>query len=409
MKYTAFDSKSGQLVRKPFVVQWLDDEKTRKCERQLVDPSRAVESDAQVFNRWSGIMAEYQEPMPQHEAEALVAPVLHHLLHNWSRGDADVNKFVLDWFAHLVQRPAEKTNVAIVVFGSEGTGKSIVPKFIRERVMGFACSVHTANAPRDVFGKHSAFIRDAVLVQIDEASNMRRFMDELKDMITGTTLTFEEKFQKIDKCRNFSNFIFTTNDPGAFNLDAVNRRMVLLHSSDDARGQEDFFRELGEAMAHPRAGRAMYQVLMARDLSHVRSTMQFARPITDYQRQVVASSLPPVAVFLSAIVNTEFGQLESDDQKFHLSVTAMHESSIKWVGLWGQDTAASMTVTKFGAQVAQLLGGGLKRRVGCGMQYELSKNDIRAVLERRKSFAEDVGLPAESRATLQLRACGGAR
>jgi len=49
-----------------------------------------------------------------------------HILHVVAGGDQKKADFILDWCAHMVQRPWEKPGVALVLRGKKGTGKTLL-------------------------------------------------------------------------------------------------------------------------------------------------------------------------------------------------------------------------------------------------------------------------------------------
>jgi len=49
--------------------------------------------------------------------------------------DALAEEYVLNWFAHLLQKPAQKPETCIVITGRQGTGKTIMLDPIK-KIMG---------------------------------------------------------------------------------------------------------------------------------------------------------------------------------------------------------------------------------------------------------------------------------
>ena len=49
-----------------------------------------------------------------------------HILNVIANGDRGKANYILDWIAHMVQRPWEKPGVALVLTGAKGTGKSLL-------------------------------------------------------------------------------------------------------------------------------------------------------------------------------------------------------------------------------------------------------------------------------------------
>ena len=133
-----------------------------------------------------------------------------HLLIVVCTGKEKHYRYLRKLLARMVQFPAKQGEVAIVLRGLEGAGKSILGDAMR-RIFGqhgFAISnpVHLA-------GKFNAHLRDCVMLFADEAffPNDRHHVSVLKALITQPYLTIEGKGENIVLAPNFVHLLMASN------------------------------------------------------------------------------------------------------------------------------------------------------------------------------------------------------
>ena len=117
-----------------------------------------------------------------------------HLLDNVCNGDRGLLNYLLNWCAHLVQRPREKPGVALVFRGVKGAGKSKLGEALG-KIVGKA-HYFVASQPEQILGKHNAALTRTLLIQAEEAFFVHdpKMQGPLKDLITRETRTVEPKF-----------------------------------------------------------------------------------------------------------------------------------------------------------------------------------------------------------------------
>ena len=77
-----------------------------------------------------------------------------------------------------------------------------------------------------------------VLVQLDEVKALHGHLDALKDLITGDTFVYEEKYVKAITTKNYANMVFTNNNENALSVPMDDRRHLLFRCSDKYKGNE---------------------------------------------------------------------------------------------------------------------------------------------------------------------------
>jgi hypothetical protein len=147
-----------------FVVPWLADENLLTASKLDFKPSlpSGVGSDG-TFNTWTGYDAERIPAVPDDVAKPLYALYVQHCVDVLGESEA---KFMLDYFAHILQRPHVRTGVAVLITGKFGCGKGSIVDVFRN-IIGQTHSFRTSKAKEHLFARFSVGLKKTVLVQVN--------------------------------------------------------------------------------------------------------------------------------------------------------------------------------------------------------------------------------------------------
>ena len=152
-------------------------------------------------------------------------------------------RYLRKWLARMVQFPAQQGEVAIVLRGLEGTGKSVLGDAMR-RIFGqhgFAIS-----NPVHLVGKFNAHLRDCIVLFADEAffPNDGHHVGVLKALITQPYLTIEAKGENIVLSPNFVHLIMASNAGWVVPASLEARRFFILDVLATHIGDRPYFKAL---------------------------------------------------------------------------------------------------------------------------------------------------------------------
>lgn len=143
--------------------------------------------------------------------------------------EAAVIDYVTKTFAHILQKPFEKTGV-LIAFAShiQGTGKDTIMQVI-ENIIG---PYHTAHyqSTEAYWDKHDTKAEGAVFVYLEEACsalNKAKF-NELKARITSNSISINPKGLKAYSVPNIARNFMTTNEEEPFKMEETDRRGLLI-------------------------------------------------------------------------------------------------------------------------------------------------------------------------------------
>ncbi len=213
------------------------------------------------------IYNQYLAPPAVGEGKDSAAMWVEHVKSLWP----DEHEYFFDYCAHMLQRPQEKCNTAIVLSGVQGIGKDAALRPIKAG-MG---SWNAKNIdPDELFSPYKPWMQTVMLV-IDEvrpskdefhASSMYNI---LKPMIATPpdTLPLNNKYMMLRYVVNVMRIFITTNDWMAMYIPPEDRRLYIMHSHQPQNWKSpEYFDELFAWFAG--GGEAeVARWLMKRDLS----------------------------------------------------------------------------------------------------------------------------------------------
>jgi len=243
---------------KDFLSLWRKDENRREYEKLVFQPGR--DPPPKCFNMFIGWAVEPKQN------DARVERWLH-LIDNVANHDEAVREWVLNWVAHLFQRPYEKPGVALVIKGKKGSGKD-TPFDQLNQLLG-KMYYNTGTPEKSIFSNFNGMMMYNLLFKFEEATykDGKANEDALKYIVTTPDLDVQQKNKDSFNVANFSRFIFTTNNPIPVITSDDERRFFFIQTSDDKRGQRAFWDETYEGFKHPDFAPALLHYLLNRDIS----------------------------------------------------------------------------------------------------------------------------------------------
>lgn len=230
---------------------WLQSPKRRQYDGVVFAPEGGP---AGAYNLWRGFAV---KPDPAADCTLL----LNHIRENVCAGNADHFRWVIGFFAQMVQRPGEKPGVALVLRGGQGTGKSIVGQCVGSL---FPAHHVVVSQPDHLTGRFNAHLERAILVQAEEAfwaGDRAAAGGALKDLITSDRMRIERKGIDAIEVRNNIRLLVTTNSRWAVPAGTDERRFAVFDVADHRRKQDaSYFGAIVEQMKHGGRGALLHHL-----------------------------------------------------------------------------------------------------------------------------------------------------
>lgn len=228
--------KNGLPAFKKVGHWWLENEKRREYDTLIFAPGQEVEG---AYNMWKGFTC---EPRPGD-----CSLFLTHVRDNICCGDDERYSFVLNWMARAVQQPGRQGEVAIVLRGKRGTGKSLFAKTFGGL---FGRHFMQVSDPKHLVGAFNAHLRDCVVLFGDEAfyAGEKKHESVLKTIVTEEFLTIEAKGIDAEVAPNFLHIILASNSEWVVPAGSEERRFLVLDVADTRIQDTAYFGPLVQQM-----------------------------------------------------------------------------------------------------------------------------------------------------------------
>jgi hypothetical protein len=167
-----------------------------------------------------------------------------------ANGDPGAATYLMNFMAHMLQRPEEKPRVMLVLMGGQGTGKGTFCRLLQSI---WSRTTLVTNQIADVTGNFNSVLERKFIIWLDEAlfAGDYKATDALKSLITEPTISIHAKFQEPRNTFSCHRFFAATNAYHFARTDADDRRFVYLPVSDRHKGNQAYWDTLNGALVSP--------------------------------------------------------------------------------------------------------------------------------------------------------------
>ncbi|MEA2098668.1 MAG: DUF5906 domain-containing protein [Campylobacterota bacterium] len=221
---------------------------------------KPLEDTTQKYNLFKGF--------PVSPVKGDIAPFLNLLELAVGKEEGEI---ILDYFAHLFQKPQEKPRYALIFKGTKGVGKNTVEEMLGKELLRNE-NYYRSSQKEQFFGKFNSHLQQNLLSVMQELvwDGSNNYDSILKDMITERSRAVEKKFVDQEMMDNYSRIIMTTNADWVVPASGKDERRYCVISFPAEKPQElgdNFFKELHEWYYNGGKENLMYEMLN-RDISN---------------------------------------------------------------------------------------------------------------------------------------------
>lgn len=295
----AFGGKVNFRYRVSFLDLWRLDPDRRTIQKIEFTPS----DDPSVYY-WP-IEFEYQRHAQLEvgdEDRTRVLDLFMTLIKAASNDQEELSEYLLNYFAHILQKPLEQPGVAIILTGAKGVGKDTLLDFFRLHVVGAGLS-HNYTETRQFFDKHDVDRKDKFFLKVEDSDSAlcKQHAKDLRARITARESTINPKGKDPITYNNYARYFFSANQAIPVGINDDNdreRRFVILAVSSVLKGNSDFFGRCYNSetgLFSPLGGRVIADMLLSRDLTSFNVRVQ---PKNEYQENLYEVERSPEQRFL---------------------------------------------------------------------------------------------------------------
>lgn len=149
--------------------------------------------------------------------------------------------YLVNWLAHMVQKPEVLPKAAIVLHGKQGTGKGTFTEVIEYLVgkRNYASDVRT----KDLMGSFNSAVLNKICVNVNEAtfSGNHEQVENMKKYITEREIIGEQKGREAVHYPNYARYVISTNNVKWGHLDSDDRRFMIYEPSDKYKSNAEYY------------------------------------------------------------------------------------------------------------------------------------------------------------------------
>jgi len=163
-------------------------------------------------------------------------------------GDKEQFRWLVQWLAHIVQRPHKLAGTAVALRGPQGSGKTLVGE-VMGAIIGDRLYAKVSR-PEELTGRFNAHHDGRLLLQVEEGfwAGDKKAEGVLKDMITSPTRRIERKFMDPIELPNLGRLFITSNNAWVIPAGLGERRFAMFDVSGDRANDLEYFRALRDQM-----------------------------------------------------------------------------------------------------------------------------------------------------------------
>lgn len=250
------EDENGKAKKIQISQAWIAHEHRRTVRKVAFIPKPGVDP-TKVYNLWKGWAV-----APSDETSCKL--ILKHIREVVCNGDRKISEWLLDFLAHMFQRPWEKPGVAIVMKGKKGAGKDTLGTYLGK--IGGEHYVKV-NKPEHIYGQFNAHIAKSIMLHAEEGfwAGDKKHESAIKNLITDPRARIEPKGIDSFEVDSFLRLFMSSNERWVVPASFDERRFLVLDVS--SRYMQDFayFTALYKEMTEGGPA-ALLAYLLARDI-----------------------------------------------------------------------------------------------------------------------------------------------
>lgn len=260
--------------------------------------------ETSIVNRWLGWN---HQPGAYHKSLEVFLDLVKSGL---SDNRPNVYNYILDWLAHLAQKPHELPGVALVLYGTQGTGKGLFAEAVSMLCEGYTSAVHDK---QQILGNYNETLKDKLFLFLDEAifHGDLASTDRFKPLITDGALPINPKYGHPELVTNHCRYIITTNNDVPMNIKSDDRRFLIVKPSSarkiipgstEEQEKRSYWKNVYDSIHHPKFIPALMSYLREREITVDIKTP----PVTEEKQHVVEYSYSSDMAFFFDLVHDKY-------------------------------------------------------------------------------------------------------
>jgi hypothetical protein len=203
---------------------------------------------SRTFNTFSGFPV-------KPKSEPLDDMIVSHIRDVMCDKDAEAFNYVMNWLAHLIQKPLDKVGVCLVFISEQGAGKNTIWDWIRAKIFGnkYSHMLTDLDSLTAAFNKRMESKMLCVLNEIGNYGGNYKSNDKLKSVLTDTTIYIQPKGLEAYEISDYCRYVMLTNSDWAARIETSDRRYAVFGCSNSKIGDCKYFDTLHNKLTDTQA------------------------------------------------------------------------------------------------------------------------------------------------------------
>lgn len=309
--YYKINSK-GTKTLKYYIDQWFDDRTIRVYNNMDCFPP-PLRCPVNIYNTWKPFDVEVLRDLDKDEDGKCIVPndeqeyiyngceFIKNHIRIITGNDPIAYEYFMRWLGFIFKYPAEKCTMPHMV-GGMGAGKSELLNFI-SYMIGESKVVKSTEPDKDVWGHFNGRMSSAYLVILEELTERKttEYDNIIKELITGNTISINQKGEKPYDIKSFHKFISASNTTTIKTIKG-DRRNFMMMASNELIGNQEYFKQLRKYTKDPKVQQIFHESIINNEsLEYFKSD---PIPITEYQKTLQNSNRDKFDLYLEHVVRT---------------------------------------------------------------------------------------------------------
>lgn len=251
---------NGMPVTKRFVRRWLEDDTKKTFDKFIFEPR--ITTDPRFFNIFAGFVGSKLPLLAAGELAVTLAP--YHLMINdlMAPDDAPLAKYLVQWTAHLLQKPMEPTKIGLCFCNGDSDWQRMYWGFVAESVIGRQHASTTGLPKQDLLSRSANSHYHKVLVSVHA-----KYHKKLDKVFMDPTYIYQPKGygDRGIETPNYVNMAIVMVQPPSTEM-RHNKNLVIFNGARTPNHNEVMDHMLQACLDSPEFAAAFYQYHMSYDL-----------------------------------------------------------------------------------------------------------------------------------------------
>ena len=207
----------------------------------------------------------------------------------------ELQTYLLDWIAHLIQLPEELPEVMIILKGREGNGKDTLGQIIT-RMLGNKYT-HYTDKQGEILGKFNSSAKEKLLITLNEGTDIdaMTYVEPMKHFFCARQISIKGEGDKPYMANNYARGLMNSNNVRPIQVTDTNRRFFVVRTTDKYLGDTDWFGNLYGELERDGVAQTLFNWFYDRDISEFKPR---CFPKGSLEQLLKESTVKPITRFI---------------------------------------------------------------------------------------------------------------